>query len=82
MSATEQEILRSLVKLENAVKEFRIANPKPDLQPMLARIDELTAQLPHDAAPELIHYLQRKSYEKARVWLEGSRGKASAGGCR
>src|SRR2546425_78472 len=46
-------------------------NRKPDLLPLFARIDELTVQLPKDTDPALLHYLHRKSYEKARLWLEG-----------
>lgn len=43
------------------------ANPKPDLLQFFARIDELARQLPSDADPALLHYLQKKSYEKARL---------------
>jgi len=27
--------------------------------------------VPKETAPDLVHYLRRKSYEKARLWLEG-----------
>lgn len=37
------------------------ANPKPDLLQFFARIDELAKQLPSDADPALLHYLQKKS---------------------
>ena len=36
-----------------------------------ARLDALAAQLPPGGNHDLRHYLQRKSYEKARLWLEG-----------
>jgi len=71
MSETEQAILQALVELDAAVKSMAAANPKPDLRPLFARIDELTGQLPRDADPNLLHYLHKKSYEKARVHLEG-----------
>ncbi len=70
VTETEQSILAALRELEEAVKRMPTANPKPNLLPIFARIDELAAQLPSNAAPDLRHYLQRKSYEKARLWLE------------
>ena len=38
---------------------------------MFERLDALAAQLPPSTPHDLRHYLQRKSYEKARLWLEG-----------
>ena len=58
------------------------ANPKPDLLPLFSRIDGLTLRLPKDADPTLLHYLHRKSYEKARLWLEGRDEENQAGSCR
>ncbi|TAK93551.1 MAG: hypothetical protein EPO07_17990 [Verrucomicrobia bacterium] len=71
MSAIEQNILKALRELDTAVKGMATANPKPDLTPLFTRIDELAYQLPRTADPELLHFLQRKSYEKARQKLEG-----------
>jgi len=79
MSGTEQSILQALVELDTAVKAMATAQPKPDLRPLFGRIDELTRQLPGDADPNLRHYLHKKSYEKARVHLEGRA--ASHGSC-
>ena len=79
MSGTEQNILQALVELDAAVKAMATARPKPDLRPLFGRIDELTRQLPGDADPNLRHYLHMKSYEKARVHLEGRA--ASRGSC-
>jgi hypothetical protein len=70
MNRIEQEILENLVKLAQEAKTIRAGERKPDLRPLFARIDELAARLPLDAHPDLIHYLRRKSYEKARQWLE------------
>ena len=70
MTAIEDQILRALLDLEHAVAQMASANPKPDLQPKLARLDELAAQLPADAPRDLRHYLQRKSYQKARMFLQ------------
>ena len=75
-------MLTALVELEAAVKSMPVANPKPDLLPIFSRIDELTKQLPRDADPALLHYLHKKSYEKARLWLEGRDADNQIGNCR
>ena len=82
MSTTERNLLQVLLELENAVKGMAMANPKPTLTPLFNRIDDLTAQLPKDADATLLHYLHRKSYEKARLWLEGREADNPAGSCR
>jgi hypothetical protein len=81
MTETEQSILRSLVELDNAVKSMPTANPKPNLLPLFARLDELTRQLPKTTSPDLLHYLYKKSYEKARLWLEGRDAENARGNC-
>ena len=77
-----QNILTALLELEKAVKKMPAANPKPDLRPLFARIDELTKQLPRDADPTLLHYLHKKSYEKARLFLQDRDAENQAGNCR
>ena len=77
-----QNILASLVELDNAVKTMPTANPKPNLLPLFARIDELTHQLPRNADPTLLHYLHKKSYEKARLWLQDRDAENQTGNCR
>jgi hypothetical protein len=37
---------------------------------LFSRIDALTTQLPPGTSPQLLHFLQNKSYGKARLWLE------------
>ena len=81
MTETEQAILKSLVDLESAVQSMSTANPKPNLVPLFARIDELARVLPSDADPTLLHYLQKKSYQKARLFLEGREEENQAGNC-
>ena len=81
MSATEDTILETLVELDRQVKTMPTANPKPNLLPLFNRLDELTLQLPPQAAPELVHYLRKKSYEKARLFLEGRDAENAAGNC-
>jgi hypothetical protein len=77
-----QNILAALVELDGAVKSMPTANPKPNLLPIFSRIDELTKQLPRDADPTLLHYLHKKSYEKARLWLQGRDVENQIGNCR
>lgn len=81
MTETERAILQSLVELDTAVKSMPTANPKPNLLPIFSRLDELTRQLPKDASPNLLHYMHKKSYEKARLWLEGRVTEISRGNC-
>ena len=81
MTGTERDILELLLKLERAVASMRTANPKPDLLPLFMRIDDLTRQLPRDTDPSLLHYLHKKSYEKARLFLQGSDAENARGNC-
>lgn len=81
MTETEQSIWRALLELDQQVKLMTGAGPKPDLLPLFARLDELTRKLPPQTAPELLHYLHKKSYEKARLFLEGRDAENAAGNC-
>ena len=78
----EDNLLNAIVALDDAVKTMPTANPKPNLLPLFARIDELTKQLPRNADPQLLHYLHKKSYEKARLWLQDRETENQAGNCR
>jgi hypothetical protein len=78
----EENLLNALVELDNAVKTMPAANPKPNLMPLFARIDDLTKQLPRDADPALLHYLHKKSYEKARLFLQDRDAENQVGNCR
>ena len=71
MTETENRILQLLLELEQAVNSMAKANPKPNLLPICARLDELASQLPADSDPDLIHYMRRKSYQKAQLLLQG-----------
>lgn len=73
MNETEQAILSSLRELEEQIGQMATANPKPNLLPIFERIDTLTRQLPRNTDPDLLHYLHKKSYQKARLHLEGHR---------
>jgi hypothetical protein len=75
----EQHLLNALAELDNAIKAMPAIEAKPNLLLLFTRIDELAGQLPRGADPTLLHYLHKKSYEKARLFLEG-RGKENARG--
>ena len=70
MTETEQAILDTLIELEEAVVCVQ-AEPKPDLMAIFGRLDALTASLPRGTSPDLLHYLHKKSYQKARLFLQG-----------
>ena len=72
MNEIENQIFRALTELDTAVKSMPTANPKPNLLPLFSRLDELALQLPRTSDPELLHFLQRKSYEKALAKLAGA----------
>ena len=80
--SVENELLPALTQLAETVKTMPAANPKPSLLPIFARLDELTHQLSQNADPTLLHYLHKKSYEKARLFLEGREAENQAGNCR
>ena len=81
MTETERSILQTLTELDQQVKAMATANPKPNLVPLFNRLDDLARQLPPQASPDLRHYLQRKSYEKARLLLEGRDAENARGNC-
>jgi hypothetical protein len=81
MSTTEQSLLQALLKLEDTVRALGTTSPKPDLRPIFDEVDRLTHQLPKGTDPQLLHYLHRKSYEKARLWLQGREAENQAGSC-
>jgi hypothetical protein len=78
----EEQLLRALMELDDTVKTMATANPKPSLLPLFAHLDELTRQVPRDADPTLLHYLHKKSYEKARLYLQGQDAENQPGNCR
>jgi hypothetical protein len=81
MTDTEKNILQTLIELENAVRAMKTANPKPNLLPFFSRLDELTRQLPPQTEPDLLHYLHKRSYEKARLLLQGRESENVRGTC-
>jgi hypothetical protein len=81
MTQTEQQLLEALLELEGAVARMKTETPKPNLLPIFSRIEELTNALPAGSDPQLLHYLRKKSYEKARLFLQGRDAENAAGNC-
>ncbi|MDP6892359.1 MAG: hypothetical protein QF731_04210 [Verrucomicrobiota bacterium] len=76
----EGELLQALLAFEAAVTAIS-KDPKPDLMAHFNHIDKLSSQLPKNTDKELLHYLHKKSYEKARMFLEGRSDQIQKGGC-
>ena len=81
MTDTEKLILQSLLELEKTIQNLATTNPKPDLLPLFTRLDELTGQLPRNTEPDLLHYMHKRSYEKARLLLQGRASENVRGKC-
>ena len=82
MNDTEREVFAALKDLDEKVRGMKTANPKPDLMAIFSRLDSLTARLGPGADPSLLHYLHKKSYEKALLYLEGRDAENARGACR
>ena len=81
MTETEQEILGGLLELERAIEAMPRATTRPNLLPLFARVDELARRLPSTTDPSLLHYLHKKSYQKARLFLQGRESENARGNC-
>ncbi len=81
MTKIESDILDRLNELEDAVDQLAAKTGKPDLASLFQQIDDLTAQLPKNSDPSLLHYLHKKSYQKARLFLLGRESENARGNC-
>jgi hypothetical protein len=82
MTQTEQSILDALLELERTIEAMPQTTPRPSLMPFFSRLDELTRTLPPTTDPLLLHYLHKKSYQKARLFLQGRDAENQTGECR
>ncbi len=69
------------MELEAAAAAARTGGVRTPLLPLFERIDRLAAELPPDAPSDLRHFLERKSYEKARLFLAGRGAENARGAC-
>jgi hypothetical protein len=81
MTEMEQSVLDSLLELERAIEAMPSTAPKPNLLPLFARLDDLTRTMPPTTDPTLLHYLHKKSYQKARLFLQGREADNARGNC-
>jgi hypothetical protein len=81
MTQLEQELYQALLELEGAVKRMGAAKMPVDLLAHFRRIEELGARLPAGTDPQLLHFLQRQSFEKAMLWLAGRKSEITRGIC-
>ena len=73
MNSIESSILSELENLDRAVKSMSTANPKPNLIPIFEELDRLLEGLGPDGDPQLKHFLEGKSYQKAMLYLSRRR---------
>lgn len=81
MTDIQRALLQELLDLEAAIAALPTANPKPDLIRHFSRIDEVAGRLPADTDPSLRHYLAKRSYQKARLHLQGRDAENQVGSC-
>ena len=81
MNETEKALLETLMELETAVASLSTNKSRPDLQGLFTRLDQLTGALPRGTDPSLLHYLHKKSYQKARLFLQGRDAENAEGSC-
>lgn len=65
MTASEREILATLQELKESVERMKTSPVKPNLLPLFEKVDRLTLSLPPNSDRSLLHYLHKKSYDKA-----------------
>ena len=66
-----KEALRERLEIIHDEESRRDTNRHTErLRAVSEKIDKLAAALPHPIDPQLAHYLQRRSYEKALEFLE------------
>jgi hypothetical protein len=82
VNETESEILLALRELGQKAQAMKTADPKPNLLPVFEKLDRLAGELGRGADPNLLHYLHKKSYEKAQLYLEGRDAEDARGSCR
>lgn len=71
MNPIEQELLRELKGIDDAAARMAAGAAGEGVLPHVRRIAELKRLLPAGTDPQLLHYLAKNSYGKARSFLEG-----------
>lgn len=83
MTDVEHALLIALQDLDREVADASASGRRPEMVPRVMRLRELTAVLPAGSDPMLMHCLERHSWEKARMILDGRRAEVRHGesGC-
>jgi len=77
MATVEQELREALAKFMRAVADKN----QSAVTASLSRLTELQRQLGPDASPMLVHYLERRSYQKALDFLNSGHSETEAPQC-
>jgi hypothetical protein len=77
MATVEQELRGALAKFMRAVADKN----QPAVASALARVTELQQKLGADAPPMLVHYLERRSYQKALDFLNSGHSETEMPQC-
>ena len=77
MTTVEQELREALAKFMRAAADRN----QPAVASALARVTELQQLLGANAPPMLIHYLERRSYQKALDFLNAGRPETETPQC-
>jgi len=77
MTTVEQELREALAKFMRAVADKN----QSAVTATLSRVTELQQQLGADAPPMLVHYLERRSYQKALDFLKSGRPETETPQC-
>jgi len=81
MTELETDLLGALLRLQQAA--IPSANPgrRNELMEAISDVDRMTLQMPKKSDPTLLHYLHKKSYEKAILFLKGRDSENAGGNC-
>lgn len=64
-----------------ALQKTADQSKRPPLRPHFEKLDQLAAELPPQADPQLRHYMKQKSYEKALNFVSGRADQNIDGSC-
>ncbi len=83
MTDVERALLDALRDLDHEVADAAVTKRRPEVVSRILRLRELTSVLSPEADPMLMHCLQRQSWEKARMILDGRQAEVRHGesGC-
>jgi hypothetical protein len=81
MTDLEKSLLKSLLALEAAARPSDDPNRKQTLMTTISEVEKMTHSFPKSTDPTLLHYLHKKSYQKAILYLKGRDAENQLGNC-